>query len=560
MAELPPTKAVMAAPALSPPSETDALAVGLGAMVVGGGAQSGSDTSEPTVPSGPRTPEDENNFGENAMGAMPYQASAETLAIASRIAHRARGYTGHDGFVPRADRVRTGITANNAQGLYPPSALLFIANLSNQRSVEQLEVSCQQVFSSFGPCHVKVRYDRNKHPFAFVQFESDEDASAAVDGSVNLSIDDRRIRVERAKAERAVILSNVNGIQITEDEARFMLERYGPIEIMATTEKMDNPPRNNIKGGMYVKFAFYLDCQDALKAFPHHTSGYILILAPSLEPRVHYNRGTPVVRGFSTPRSAVDQKSIFVGNLPEGTTRSDLHDLFDEFGMIVQVNVIRKVFGDDGVNNFGFVEFSTVQEAEHASHAERTFKNTKLRIEPKEYSVRRNPSHTLSTSYIPPTPAHTFTPRNHFENLNYLNASRLPFAQPVFNHTQANNTAALTHAQASAAMTQAQVQAQAHANATMTGIHTQGFTHLEHQNPLHSYSLYSQGSFTTPPHHSANRIASHGHDVGMFSPTPSHHAHPFNPIVAPQTPQYSGQPFGTTHFMNPIQEAEGEEY
>lgn len=46
-----------------------------------------------------------------------------------------------------------------------------VTSLSSQRSVEQLEVSCQQVFASFGPCHVKVRYDRNKHPFAFVQFE-----------------------------------------------------------------------------------------------------------------------------------------------------------------------------------------------------------------------------------------------------------------------------------------------------------------------------------------------------------------------------------------------------
>lgn len=363
----------------------------------------------------------------------------------------------------------------------------------------------------------------------------------------------------------AVILSKVNGIQTTEEEARFMLERYGPIELLTTTDKMDNPPRNHIQGGMYVKFAFYLDCQDALKAFPHHNCGYILILAPSLEPRVHYNRGSPVVRGFSTPRSAVDQKSIFVGNLPEGTTRSDLHNLFDEFGMIVQVNVIRKVFGDDGVNNFGFVEFSTVQEAEHASHAERSLKGVKLRIEPKEYSARRIPNRTVTTTYVPPTPAHTFTPRNQFENINYLNAPRLPFAQPVFNHTQANNAAAVTHAQASAAMTQAQVQAHAHAHASaaMTQAHAhqtqaQGFNHLEHHNPLHPYNMFSQASFATPPHHNVGRIASHS--MAMFSPTPSHHAHPLNPIIAPPTPQYAAQPFGTTQFMNPIQEAEGEEY
>jgi hypothetical protein len=94
-----------------------------------------------------------------------------------------------------------------------------LSSLSSQRTVEQLETSCQQVFASFGACHIKVRLDRNKHPFAFVQFEvrfessysfricwpenqNVDDASAAVEGSLNLNIDGRRIRVERAKAER----------------------------------------------------------------------------------------------------------------------------------------------------------------------------------------------------------------------------------------------------------------------------------------------------------------------------------------------------------------------
>lgn len=306
-----------------------------------------------------------------------------------------------------------------------------------------------------------------------------------------------------------------------------MLDRYGPIELLGGTDRMEHPPRHNMQGGMFVKFAFYLDCQDALKAFQNQTSGYVLILAPSMEPRLQYNRGSPVIRGFATPRSAVDQKSIFVGNLPEGTTRSDLHNLFDDFGMIVQVNVIRKVFGDDGINNFGFVEFHTVEDAEHASHAERTFKGIKLRIEPKEYSARRNPGR--SSNYAPLTPAHTFTPRNPYTEMNYLNAPRMGFAQPVFDHAQAN------------AMTQA---------------HVFNHHHLEHHNPLHAYNMYGQGAFATPPHHNVGRMPT----MGMFSPTPSHHAHPFNPIIAPPAPQYTAQPFGTTQYMNPIQEAEGEEH
>lgn len=55
--------------------------------------------------------------------------------------------------------------------------------------------------------------------------------------------------------------------------------------------------------------------------------------------------GSPVVRGFLTPRSTVDQKSIYVGNLPDGTGREELEDMFKEFGNIVQVNIIKKHYG-----------------------------------------------------------------------------------------------------------------------------------------------------------------------------------------------------------------------
>lgn len=69
-------------------------------------------------------------------------------------------------------------------------------------------------------------------------------------------------------------------------------------------------------------------------------------MAPSLEPRVHVGPdGGAVIRGFAQPRSAIDQKSVYVGNLPEGTTRSELEHVFGEFGRIVQVNVIKKHYG-----------------------------------------------------------------------------------------------------------------------------------------------------------------------------------------------------------------------
>lgn len=51
-----------------------------------------------------------------------------------------------------------------------------------------------------------------------------------------------------------------------------------------------------------------------------------------------------MVRGFASPRSIMDAKSIFVGNLPEYTTRHEVETLFQEYGSIVQTNIIKKSF------------------------------------------------------------------------------------------------------------------------------------------------------------------------------------------------------------------------
>jgi RNA recognition motif-containing protein len=114
-------------------------------------------------------------------------------------------------------------------------------------------------------------------------------------------------------------------------------------------------------------------------------------MAPSLEPRLRTGpNGTTIVRGFSQPRSAVDQKSIYVGNLPEGTTRDALGVFFSDFGHVLHVNIMRKVYDEVVVNNFAFVEFQHQHEAINAASGDRYFQGVKLRVEAKEYSARQH--------------------------------------------------------------------------------------------------------------------------------------------------------------------------
>ncbi|KAK5232103.1 hypothetical protein LTR47_006944 [Exophiala xenobiotica] len=90
-----------------------------------------------------------------------------------------------------------------------------------------------------------------------------------------------------------------------------------------------------------------------------------------MEPRLRAGpNGSPMVREFHAPRSTVDTKSIFVGNLPETVTRPELEKTFRGFGRIIQVNVIRKNFTDGGTNVFAFIEDTHCHEVDRAALAE----------------------------------------------------------------------------------------------------------------------------------------------------------------------------------------------
>ncbi|KAJ9605598.1 hypothetical protein H2200_010255 [Cladophialophora chaetospira] len=327
----------------------------------------------------------EDDVFETATSAPAFMAPNPAF---QQVMHVRGPTTNSYGFAPRPDRLSQAPTAANAQGIFPPEALIFVANLSMHKSEEQLDVSVHEAFDYFGPNHVKVHRDRNRHPYAFVQYEIIQDAVAAVKGAYGLVLDGRKVRVEHAKAERAVILSKLDGSPVSEAEARGILERFGSLELVAAATT-PNRRDGGMTNAMYVRFAYYLDCRDALRQFDNHRNTYQLFMAPSLEPRIRVNPdGNAVVRGFQQPRSAIDVKSIYVGNLPEGVSKEELAEYFSAFGNVLNVNTMRKIYEGTIVNNFAFIEFTHEHEAMQAAGGERYFKGVKLRVEAKEYSVR----------------------------------------------------------------------------------------------------------------------------------------------------------------------------
>lgn len=296
--------------------------------------------------------------------------------------------------------------------------------------------------------------------------QTTQNAERAVKEGHDIVIDERTVRIEHADCRReytsqngntslsretgSVILSRNGGGAITAEEAQELVGKYGPIEQMQPTTHADGR-LHGVPEGMWVKYAYHTDSKDCLRVGPAtsaiETVGsdelqlfndpklndkvalFRVSEAPNLEPRSRpgVGGGSPVVQqGLRTPRSTTDQKSIFVGNLPDDTTEAELVKIFADYGQIKGCNVIRKPItgmsydghiqyfsanmpsGGQGFNIFGFIEYDTATEAEAAAEAEIDIRGARIRVEPKEYSARR---HTRLQPYSQPPASDRFQPR-----------------------------------------------------------------------------------------------------------------------------------------------------
>ena len=118
------------------------------------------------------------------------------------------------------------------------------------------------VYDAYGKCWVKIRRDRNKMPFAFVQYETIGAANEAINKARGVMIDGRSTRCEHAKVNRALYLTRHTGGSISEDEARTLLEQYGAIEL-ATPISIIDQHLFSLPEGIMVQFAYFQDARDA---------------------------------------------------------------------------------------------------------------------------------------------------------------------------------------------------------------------------------------------------------------------------------------------------------
>ncbi|ESO85457.1 hypothetical protein LOTGIDRAFT_107691 [Lottia gigantea] len=88
-------------------------------------------------------------------------------------------------------------------------------------------------------------------------------------------------------------------------------------------------------------------------------------------------------RSLKVEISRSKSTKIFVGDLPEGTTKEQLETLFNSYGIIVECDVIR---------NYGFVHFATEEQASLACKLNgENYKGNILRVEISSSKMRQKP-------------------------------------------------------------------------------------------------------------------------------------------------------------------------
>ncbi|KFY07275.1 hypothetical protein V492_07286 [Pseudogymnoascus sp. VKM F-4246] len=267
------------------------------------------------------------------------------------------------------------IDKNNCQLYYSPDSCLFVANLNSQHDEVELEAAVTEIFRKYGTVYVKITRDKKNMPMGFVQFTNSSDAARARDKAKGTVIFGRGCRIEWSNANRNYHLTRHDGIDVTEAMARAVLEKFGDLE------RIHFPTETeivifNLGRGPLVTFVNYQSGREALNELRDSDEWNFQAKVNERNASPFQSGKSPVSRASFTGKVSVDnlevdQRSIFVANLPANATESQVHDLFDNMGHIVNITINRRPSVREGcdVNVFAYVEFANPRSVQDSIEA-----------------------------------------------------------------------------------------------------------------------------------------------------------------------------------------------
>ncbi|OBT56663.1 hypothetical protein VE04_02787 [Pseudogymnoascus sp. 24MN13] len=296
------------------------------------------------------------------------------------------------------------IDKNNCQLYYSPDSCLFVANLNSQHDEVELEAAVTEVFRKYGTVYVKITRDKKNMPMGFVQFTNSSDATIAREKAKGTIIFGRGCRIEWSNANRNYHLTRHDGIEVTEDMARAILEEFGELERVHFPSETEIVIFNLGRGPL-VTFVNYQSGREALNELRDSDEWNFQAKISERNSSPFQSGKSAVSRSCFTAKTYlenydVDRRSIFVANLPANTTESQIHDLFDNMGHIVNITINRRPSVREGcdVNVFAYVEFANPGSVQDAIEAMNMFSygGSRLKVDQKKpqdmvSSARRKP-------------------------------------------------------------------------------------------------------------------------------------------------------------------------
>ncbi|KAK8067888.1 hypothetical protein PG996_007000 [Apiospora saccharicola] len=332
-------------------------------------------------------------FGTYTQSAYGFDHAGARLVHAHRDANNSESHlrntrevTQRDGRQHENRRGRYDDSGVDAQVFYPASSCVFVANLPESMENEKLRTEIDGRFGRFGTCFVKIRRDKKNMPFAFVQFTNDRDATKARNQGAGIVFQGRPCRTEAVRANRTFILRNYVGGTVSEDEAREVLGKYGPI-LRLEEISQDVAQSHGIDQGILVEFKNFDPDRDIQASFRYHAVYRVVSHEVQRGRRMH--RNIEPDHSYMETRAELDSRSIFIGNLPDDLDSLDreVRNLAGEIGHVVNVQIIRKEGRSGyGMNVFAFIEYARPEVAEIAAAelSGRRIAGCRIRVELKE--------------------------------------------------------------------------------------------------------------------------------------------------------------------------------
>ncbi|PWI71027.1 Nucleotide-binding, alpha-beta plait [Purpureocillium lilacinum] len=245
------------------------------------------------------------------------------------------------------------------QTMYAGSACMFVANLPQHFSDNELEEEVTRVFGRFGTVFVKIKRDGRHMPFAFCQYRFDDEAQRAMREGKGAMILGRPCRTEMARAQSSFIVYKHSGQRTRHSEAADLLGRLGEI---SKTDFLEEGLRvaAGLPQAVIVTYKMYDAKRDPPRVFATDPTFCVKVF----DPKTLAHNGTasafrPRERGFLQQYDK-DRRSVYMGNLPPTITKDVLQSLASSCGRVLEVQLhCKDVPGMNGQKTcFAFVEFA----------------------------------------------------------------------------------------------------------------------------------------------------------------------------------------------------------